>query len=135
MGIKRPTLKAAKDYIYNDLDFSLLEKKLTHKSYLGNRWVKADIKQGIKLYKNFLFLLRKYVDTQELLVPSEEIDEIWHNHILDTRGYFKDCQHIFGEYFHHYPYVAIDKQSNEHDLKKAFVKSQELYFQEFKEYY
>lgn len=63
--------------------------------------------------------------------PSEEVDEFWHNHILDTQKYHQDCDMIFGKYLHHYPYFGIDDKSNELDLQKAFDHMQELHKKEF----
>lgn len=53
------------------------------------------------LYRRFFYLLCRYPD--EGLVPTKEIDEIWHNHILFTKRYHRDCQAIAGRYLHHTP--------------------------------
>ena len=135
MGTTLPDLESAKDYIYNTLDLTMLEKKLTHKSYIGNRWYKKDLAVGIQLYKNFLYLNAVYFKTGEDIIPSVDIDEIWHNHILDTHAYFKDCQNIFGEFLHHYPYAVIDKKTTKIDLNRSYKRSQLLYFKLFGSYY
>ena len=62
---------------------------------------------------------------------AKDIDEFWHQHILDTKKYRDDCKKIFGEYFDHYPYFGIDEKSNYTDLENAFTKMQELYAKEF----
>jgi hypothetical protein len=56
-------------------------------------------------YKAFLFLIGSKVRAE--FVPTFDIDEMWHAHILDTRKYMTDCARWFGEYIHHYPYLGM----------------------------
>jgi hypothetical protein len=58
-----------------------------------------------KLYKTYLALFAAYPGEEH--VPTAEIDEMWHAHILDTQKYIEDCQDIFGFYLHHYPYLGL----------------------------
>ncbi len=92
-------------------------------------WLKSEVNEACLLYKNFLFLNYKYPDKQ--IVPSEDIDEFWHNHILDTRKYKIDCEKIFGSYLDHYPYFGMDGVSTLKDLTTAFTETQKLHLQEF----
>eukprot|EP00456_Euglypha_rotunda_P062656 TRINITY_DN527_c0_g1_i12.p1 TRINITY_DN527_c0_g1~~TRINITY_DN527_c0_g1_i12.p1 ORF type:complete len:187 (-),score=27.66 TRINITY_DN527_c0_g1_i12:23-583(-) len=58
---------------------------------------------GITEYKKFLTIIKQEgIDAS----PSRVIDEVWHNHILDTRAYFHDSEVIFGKYLHHKPGFA-----------------------------
>lgn len=45
-----------------------------------------------------------------MTVPNKQIDEMWHEHILDTRKYSDDCQTVFGYYLHHTPANPKDNQ-------------------------
>ena len=45
-------------------------------------------------YKRFLQLNKKLPELP--IVPHRAMDLMWHQHILDTRAYHKDCQTIFG---------------------------------------
>lgn len=67
----------------------------------GYGWSMKKIKRAISYYRGFLFLCWKYPD--ESNVPNKEIDEVWHNHILFTKKYVRDCDDIFGRYVHHNP--------------------------------
>ena len=58
--------------------------------------------EAVDLYKIFLKLCKKYPSVK--LVPTKAIDDVWHQHILDTVQYFKDCEEIFGGYMHHDPH-------------------------------
>jgi hypothetical protein len=113
-------------YCIQQLDFTNIINKLIN--HMG--WSKKHTIEASKMYRNFLFLQRKYGHLYTL-PPSEDIDEFWHMHILDTEQYRKDCEAIFGRYLDHYPYLGIDKDSNFSDLEKAFTKLQELYGLEF----
>ncbi|MDL9944572.1 hypothetical protein QSJ19_03025 [Gordonia sp. ABSL11-1] len=80
-------------------------------------------------YKRWLFLRRKHEG--ELLPPTKDIDVFWHSHILDTYRYHEDCDHIFGYYFHHFPYFGVRGPDDERALKDAFRKMVVLYKEEF----
>jgi len=115
----------AKHYIYS-IDFSPIINKMV--SHLG--WRQRDAEKVCELYRNFLFLQKKYGHDKSL-PPSEEIDECWHNHILDTKKYRHDCEMIFGQYLDHYPYFGIDGKSDLNDLNNAFECTQDLHVKEF----
>jgi hypothetical protein len=70
-------------------------------------------------YKAFLFLL----GTKEgrFFIPTLDIDEMWHTHILDTRKYMEDCANFFGEYVHHYPYLGLKDGEDEIKAQKLFA--------------
>ena len=123
-----PSLEEAKKYI-DTIDFSQIIDKMVVK----DKWKKQHAEQVCQYYKNFLFLNKKYQHEYEMLPPSEEIDEFWHNHILDTKKYMQDCDNIFGSYLHHYPYLGIDNKTTMEDAQRFFDKTQELHQKEFGE--
>lgn len=113
----------------DSIDFSrVIEKMVKH---LG--WLREDANKTCQYYRNYLFLNIKYGQEYKFIPPSEDIDEFWHNHILDTESYAQDCQKIFGEFFHHYPYFGIDGKTDFKCLYDAFEQTQKLHFQEFGE--
>lgn len=111
-----------------NLDLSMIINKMV--SHQG--WSRKDAEEASQLYRNFLFLSVKY--PEKSLPPSEEIDEFWHNHILDTKKYVIDCDLVFGKYLHHYPYFGIDGKTNMGDLGGAFSETQRLHHETFGEY-
>lgn len=122
---KIPSLEEATTYI-KAIDFTSIINKM-HQHYGWNRKHAVILSE---MYRKFLFLTKKY-GYDEKLPPSEEIDEFWHNHILDTHQYRKDCQAIFGQYLDHYPYFGIDGKTTYTDLNNAFERTQQLYSAEF----
>lgn len=67
------------------------------------------------------------------IVPKISMDQMWHQHILDTRAYHKDSMTIFGEYFHHFPYFGLRGETDKINLENSFQETQKLYFNEFGE--
>ncbi len=121
------SLDQAKNYIYS-LDFSRLTEKLIN----HGGWLRDDVEETCVQYRNYFFLLKKYASSDyQSLPPSEDIDEFWHQHILDTNAYVKDCELIFGKFLHHYPYLGIDGKTDFQYLNNAFQQTQALYYREF----
>ena len=112
------------------LDLSYITKKMCSKYYPMPKWPLELAKQCEKQYKRFLWLLVHY--PQESLVPTRDIDEFWHNHILFTQNYTKDCQALFGRYMHHEPSDPDDAQEIAR-LSPHFQRTKELYLQAFAE--
>ncbi|MGJ3494832.1 hypothetical protein PsalN5692_00666 [Piscirickettsia salmonis] len=93
------------------------------------QWQWGAVKVCEQLYKRYLWLRVKFPDA--VLVPTKEIDEFWHNHILYTERYMANCQALVGGYIHHHP---ADPEHDDLDaLANAFEVTQELYLKEFGE--
>lgn len=82
-------------------------------------------------YKRFLKLNAMY--PKKSIVPTKTIDAVWHAHILDTRAYIPDCQRVFGEYFHHFPYFGLRGEDDARDLADSFAETCELFVRHFGE--
>ena len=118
-------LTSAQLYI-EQLDFQYIVNKMCSPTYPLQQWTVPDAIHCASLYKNYLFLLKKYLS--DFLVPSRAIDEFWHNHILHTKNYVQDCLAIFGHYLHHEP-AAIDEEGQQ--FVKGYLKTKQFYFAEF----
>jgi len=121
-----PSLADARTYIAQ-LDLHYIIDAMCDDAYPLPRWTHADATQCAQLYKNFLLLFKLH--PKETLVPTREIDEFWHNHILHTKKYHNDCKNIFGYYLHHQPALPSDHPNN---LIEGFLRTQALYLAEFK---
>ena len=86
-----------------DWDFSLTIEKLQEPLYAG--WTESRTRAAEKNYKRYLAVTKGLNGYQ--IVPNGDIDRFWHEHILDTRRYAKDCDELFGEFLHHYPYFGM----------------------------
>ncbi len=65
-------------------------------------------------------------------VPNGMIDEAWHQHILDTAKYRKDCGMLFGKFLGHYPYFGLRGKEDENSWNRASDLSEKVYEHHFK---
>ncbi|GAA5189567.1 hypothetical protein [Ferrimonas gelatinilytica] len=116
--------------LVSTLDFARLKYKYTETSeamMTPLQWDAAQLE-----YQRFLTLKMLY--PLAALVPSKQVDEIWHAHILDTRAYRDDCEKLFGRFVDHYPYFGIYGKDDQKALQDAFEHTVELYEREFGQY-
>ena len=95
----------------------------------GQGWTKEQTELAIANYIRFLVLKHEYPNAE--IVPSQEIDRVWHLHILDTLNYAADCQAVFGQFIHHFPYFGIRGKSDRASLETAFARTQTLFKEHF----
>lgn len=112
------------------MDLRLIKLKLMDPRE-GPGWSKEDTDRVETQYRKWLYLV--LVHPNEEIVPTQEIDEFWHQHILDTRAYFADTEAIFGHYLHHFPYFGVRSEEDRAALARAFDRTQSLYLQTFNE--
>lgn len=101
----------------------------------GLGWSNKKVNLIEKKYKNFLYLNWKYNKNKIRIVPTFEIDEFWHQHILDTKAYRKHSRYIFGKYLDHDPYFGLTDASEFELFTDAFEETQKLYYKNFREKY
>ena len=105
------------------LDWGPIAFKLTHPEGEGLTPRQA----GVAIAKYMAFLLLIYLYPQAKIVPTREIDLVWHHHVLDTSKYAEDCQELFGRFVHHYPYFGLRDESDRCNLEVAFAETQVLF--------
>lgn len=116
----------------NSISFTMIKLKLQDKEE-GPGWTEKQCYEAEKVYKRFLALKRTYPDKD--IVPHKVLDQFWHQHILDTEKYAKDCELIFGRFLHHYPYFGMNGKADAQNLTDAFEETKLLYKMHFgKEY-
>jgi len=95
----------------------------------GEGWTREQADAVDLMYRRFLFLNIKFPD--ETIVPNKLIDKFWHAHILDTQKYMDDCQTLFGEYLHHFPYLGMRGEDDARLLADSFETTLSLFSHEF----
>ncbi|MFB2938287.1 glycine-rich domain-containing protein-like [Aerosakkonemataceae cyanobacterium BLCC-F154] len=110
------------------LDLGPIAYKLMHREK-GLGWTKARTKQAIARYLMFLSLI--YLYPNQPIVPTAEIDQVWHHHILDTDKYAADCQMLFGEFIHHFPYYGLRGICDRKNWQQAFAQTRLLFQKHF----
>lgn len=83
--------------------------------------------EAVSRYKRFLFLAKTYPKAE--LVPTTDIDLVWHNHMLHPKSYYNDCLQYLGFILDHKPEVS-DKC-----LTLSFKRTEELWSLTYNENY
>ena len=109
----------------SQLDFTMLKRKLMEE----HGWTAEFCEEAESLYRKFLALNARYPDRK--VCPTGPIDEFWHSHIIDTRAYHRDCDLVFGEYLHHFPYFGMRGAEDREALESTFRESVELFIIHF----
>lgn len=112
-----------------DINLTAVMMKLMEPVPEGKGWSLDEAENAEKWYRRFLTLCHLYPGAP--IVPNLPIDTFWHQHILDTRAYAKDCQEVFGYFMHHYPYFGLNGDAEQRD--DAFVDTNALYRTHFGE--
>ena len=112
------------------IDLEMVKMKLRDPEE-GLGWTVEQCDEAEVEYKRYLHLTKKFPNAS--LVPHSVMDDMWHQHILDTRAYHKDSNLIFGEYLHHYPYFGLRSEEDQQNLVSSFDETQKIYEKEFGE--
>lgn len=99
--------------IIENLDFSNVKLKLSRPGHGHDGWTEDQVNAAEKFYKRFLALI--LLRPGQLRVPNGVVDEFWHQHMLDSRAYFKDTEAVFGRYLHHNPYFGLGAEMGKPD--------------------
>lgn len=109
--------------ITNAWNFELAVEKLIEVK--NGAWDLERAEAALRNYKRYMAVTKALGGEQ--LVPNGDIDEIWHMHILDTRAYMKDCNELFGEYMHHFPYFGRLGEENRQQWLEVQSQSESLW--------
>lgn len=107
------------------IDFSMQSHKLVEEY----DWSVETCAEVEDLYRKFLALTIRYPERK--LCPNGPVDEFWHAHILDTQKYAADCEQLFGEMLHHYPYFGMRGAEDKANLDRAFADTVDLFIRHF----
>lgn len=116
----------------DELDFSMMKMKLClPEDQEGKGWSQEKADRVEKLYRMFLKL--HILCPNVVIIPTQDIDDMWHGHILDTKKYHRECDSIFGHYLHHFPYLGLRGEQDARNLQELFDKTVELFRKHFDE--
>src|SRR6267142_6480293 len=97
----------------------------------GEGWTR-EYANGIEAaYSTYLTMLAKYQHEAEDILLSEDVDEFWHTHILQTMKYADDCQNVFGNFLHHQPHIGQFSAADIEERERQAEKTRQLYEREF----
>lgn len=92
-----------------------------------NGWTIEYAVRTVEEYKKFIFLICMTADS---LTPSDQVDQVWHLHLLYTQSYWIDfCQNTIGKQIHHGPTKGGAQENNKY--KDWYEKTKQLYVSVF----
>jgi hypothetical protein len=72
-------------------------------------------------YRQFLYLI--VVNPEMTVVPwSRDLDDFWHEHILDTEKYAQDCSATLGRFIHHNPHLPMGSSAHGEALAATILR-------------
>jgi hypothetical protein len=84
-----------------ELDDPTHEFGFTRHLMKSQGWTLTYAQRAIAEYKKFAFLA---VVADHQVVPSDQVDQVWHSHVLLTDSYWEEfCPQVLGRKLHHHP--------------------------------
>lgn len=109
-----------------ELDATGAEFQFSARLARDNGWTKAKACKAVEEYKRFIYLCA--ISTREL-TPSDEVDQVWHMHLLYTRDYWGPFSKAVGKTIHHGPTAGGQGERQRYALN--YEATLEFYEQEF----
>lgn len=102
----------------NTLPIDLIIKRLVRRH--GQQYAEQNNLNIIaKEYQEFWHKAMTRRNLKHLVPSSKAMDDFWHEHILDTKLYAKDCDRILGFFLHHQPNDELNDEIVCHDCWNA----------------
>ncbi|MGE0283677.1 MAG: hypothetical protein AB7P20_24095 [Rhizobiaceae bacterium] len=124
-GLSNATLwKRIQDY-----QFDKVEAELTFTQRLAreNGWELDFASRAVDEYRRFIYLTSI---AKEMLTPSEEVDQVWHLHLVYTRDYWQRfCKETLRRDLHHAP--TEGGPAEQEKFLEAYRRTLALYHDEF----
>ncbi|KAK3290041.1 hypothetical protein CYMTET_2509 [Cymbomonas tetramitiformis] len=100
-----------------------LELRYPRHHALGVIDTKTAVRDLVEHYREFMSVLKANVSDFPIyghqLSPPPLIDQVWREHILDTRGYRAFCHEKFGKTMHRNANGALHRNIHQRELKRA----------------
>ena len=111
-----------------ELDEPEISFSFTDRLARENGWTIEYSIRVILEYKKFIFLL---TITTYPLTPSDQVDQVWHLHLVYTQSYWEDfCENILKRKIHHGPTKGGETEKDKYT--NWYEKTKELYLRTFK---
>lgn len=81
------------------------------------------------VYRQYMYLCA-IKPKMSLSVPSNEVDEFWHCHIIHTREYQDFCNEIAGYFIHHAPHSALATNKEKKVARRNFLSLFMIHFKD-----
>lgn len=106
-----------------EIDDASAAMTFTDRLARDNGWSLVFALRAVEEYKKFIFL---NCITTHPLTPSDQVDQVWHLHLLYTHSYWDDlCQNTIGKKIHHGPTKGGNNEQDK--FTNWYEKTLELY--------
>ncbi len=95
-------------------------------------WSQARAASAERRYRRFLYL--KTILPEGNASPTHEVDQFWHQHIINTRKYGPDCEHAVGHFLYH-SFLSPEEEADAATLHAIWLDTQAAYEALFEEPY
>lgn len=93
-----------------ELDDPAISLTFTDRLARENGWTMEYALRTIEEYKKFMFLL---CIANHPLTPSDQVDQVWHLHLIYTHSYWTDfCKNTLNKQIHHGPTKGGELENN-----------------------
>jgi hypothetical protein len=93
-------------------------------------WAEAQASQAVNRYEKLFKLFGKGLS----IVPTKEIDDVWHLHMLDPVSYYQSCMSYHNKIIGHNPALE-NSQEEKNKLRSMFLMTGALWKKEYGEEY
>jgi len=121
---KHVNLSETEEAIFRQSEFV---DKMCNLLWIRSPSVDRTLSRAISRYEKFFWLLKEYPD--KVIVPTLDIDIIWHTHQCGPARYFAYSQAITGRFINHDDSIAKDT------LDKSLMETKDLFYKQFGEEY
>lgn len=103
-----------------------LNAKVAEKYPQLNQQQVSEIIEGLRTYFQVCNMARN--DSKEIAMPSQAVDEAWHQFILHTKAYADFCDQAFGRFLHHSPAEGMLSPTEAQDtMRHTFKQACRMY--------
>ena len=113
----------------DELDLDPVVFKLLHPEPGAPHLTLAAADRDAELYRCFLKLCVLYPGRS--IVPTRDIDHVWHTHMLDTAKHRFDCDRVFGRCLDHFPYAGLRGEEDRRAWRADFARTRMLFTEHF----
>jgi hypothetical protein len=113
------------------LDLEPIAYKLMHAEPGEVALSLAEADRAVAMYRCFLKLCVLHPGTR--IVPTTQLDRVWHAHVLDTAKYRADCDYVFGHFMDHFPYAGLRGEDDRRAWRDDFAHTRRLFAEHFGE--
>ncbi len=94
-----------------------------------NNWTEHYAKRVMNEYKRFVFLA---LVSNHPVTPSDEIDQVWHLHLIYTKAYWEEfCKEVIRAPLHHHPTKGGKAEGDK--FRKWYARTKQAYLETFGE--